>query len=182
MALLAGITTVNAQLYKGDWMVGGQLALSTGKNLTNINVAPSAGLFIIDRLAVGAKVEFDYTKVKDDKLTTTNIGPFARYYFSKKDVRVASEKTNTQGFFKSSIRPFAEASVGFTNSKQDGEASVSATDFFIGPGLSYFFSQQVTLDALIGYHSAGSGGVGFKVGFQVFLFKKQIQDTKKMIR
>jgi len=80
-------TLVHAQTEKGDWLVGGLFQLNTAKTNTHIGLTPMGGKFVIKNLAVGADLNFDYSKSGTDKVTQFGIGPFARYYFLNNKVR-----------------------------------------------------------------------------------------------
>jgi hypothetical protein len=85
----------NAQISKGNWMMGGGASFSHNKNTsygsttesTVFAVAPNVGYFFIDKLAVGASGRLSFLFAKNDNSThdpnnfTYGIGPFARYYF-----------------------------------------------------------------------------------------------------
>ena len=108
--MLATITlTTNSfgQLDKTTWLVGGTGSFynyngtytSTSNNadtkVTNIDIKTSIGYFLIDKLSVGLRSSFSYSKGKvyqsgvQSGLISSNtlflIGPFARYYFLDKE-------------------------------------------------------------------------------------------------
>jgi len=106
---IIGQTTVQAQLNKGQWLVGGNISFTHQSNnytsgsyttdykSTSFQAAPDAGYFIMKKLAVGLRpgistsnsttsgngAEANYTFSYKDKATSTNytIAPFVRYYF-----------------------------------------------------------------------------------------------------
>src|SRR6478609_5810151 len=91
--LLAVITTANAQLKKGNVLIGGDLAgfdlgLDDGSTFT-MSLTPKAAWFIQDNVALGGYVDFGLTTIKDAGSTVNyGVGALGRYYFSKAEVDV----------------------------------------------------------------------------------------------
>ncbi len=110
-------STINAQLEKGKWMVGGELDFShsTSKSEMNgfreddkntlIQVSPGFGYFFADRVAGGLRLSIGSTKIEEvgsgisiigyeyaskHRLKSNSIGltPFLRYYFLPISARV----------------------------------------------------------------------------------------------
>lgn len=162
-----GFVAVDAQTEKGDWLVGGRVDLNTGENNTQIGFSPSAGLFLIDKFAVGGDLSINYVKFGDNKVTSFGIGPFARYYFTKADAR-----------------PLLHGSFKYLSSKTKSPAGSSTNNginFLIAAGVAVFINENVSIEPLAGYSYAkfkdvdGSGGFNLGVGFQVYLSKRQIE-------
>lgn len=170
IAFSAIFTAIQAQTEKGDWMVGGNFRLNTSDNNTEIGLTPTAGLFVIDNLAIGANVTISYSKNGTRKTTDLGLGPFVRYYFTKADVRPI-----LQGSFSFITEKTKIGSVSTTN---------NAFNYFLGGGAAIFISEQVSIDGLLGYsHSKvdgfdGGGGFALSIGFQVYLFKKQMDRVR----
>ena len=161
------VAVSNAQTEKGDWMVGGMFNLNTSDNNTQIALTPSAGAFIIKNLALGANFKLAYSKDGLIKETAFGIGPFVRYYFTSANVRPI-----IQGNFNFLS---AKTKIGGTSSSNNG------TNFFLGGGAAIFISDHVSLDAVLGYDHTdynslpGGGGFAMNIGFQVYLFKQQME-------
>lgn len=161
---------VNAQTEQGDWLVGGRVDLNTGENSTQIGLSPSAGFFIIDKLAVGGNFLLNYTKAGDNKVTTFGIGPFVRYYFTE-----------------AKARPLLHGSFNYLSSKIK-TPPISSTNnginFLIAAGVAVFINENVAIEPLAGYsyskfkNTDGSGGFSLGIGFQVYLSKRQIDNIK----
>lgn len=169
LSCLCGIA--KAQTEKGDWMVGGDFTINTSSNNTQIGFTPRAGGFIINNLAVGGELTIDYTKIGGDKATDFGFGPFVRYYFTN-----------------ANVRPIVQGDLGYIsrNQKISGISSTNnGTHYFLGGGAAIFISQNVSLDALMGYdHTkltdfSGEGGFKLTVGFQVYLLKHQVDRLRK---
>ena len=96
--------TATSQLTKGNWLVGGtgkfyaynasfsSATYNTEAKYTQIDLSPSVGYFVIDKLVFGLRPTFSSIKgkVTSSGGLSTNvqrywIGPFGRYYFLEKD-------------------------------------------------------------------------------------------------
>lgn len=87
----------DAQITKGNWMLGGNGDFSITKTKkdgtdilksTHLRVIPNVGYFILNKFAVGLSGLLDYQKQKpsyqgstSNSQTYYSLGPFARYYF-----------------------------------------------------------------------------------------------------
>jgi hypothetical protein len=172
LSLFSMITlfSANAQTDKGDWMTGGNFRLNTSDNNTEIGLTPTAGLFIIKNLAIGGNLTISYSKNGTRKLTDFGIGPFIRYYFTD-----------------ANIRPILQGNVSFLTEKTKVN-TVSTTNnginYFLGGGAAIFISDHVSIDGLMGYYYSkvdgfsGGGGFALTVGFQVYLFKRQMDKVR----
>lgn len=163
-------TQVSAQVYKGQWLAGGNASFETGKfgdsdnsKYTSVSFNPNAGYFFINNLAGGLRLSIESTKYKSDDDASSSIlfAPFVRYYFLP-----ASEKVNI----------FGDASYGFGSFK-DGE-SESFNEFSIMAGPSIFITPNTAIEFALRYSSAGgdayggddrSNKFGLNVGFQIHL-------------
>jgi outer membrane protein with beta-barrel domain len=175
--LLASSNAIFAQVDQGQWMVGGSAGFNFGKQgdvkTTDISIAPDAGYFVINQLAVGLRPEFGYHKSKVKVAGTTNessstaftVAPFVRYYFMP-----SGEKVNI----------FGDASYGFGSSKVKGGESVSGNYYQIKAGPAIFLTPNTALELAVYYRSFGgdayenAGGdrdnnFGLSVGFQIHL-------------
>jgi Outer membrane protein beta-barrel domain len=167
---LTGITVLNAQTQQGDWMVGGNFRLNTSDNNTQIAFTPNVGAFVIDNLALGGNINLSYSKSGNNKYTSFGFGPFARYYFT----------TQNQ-----TVRPIVQGSFSYLSTKSKIGNTTSSTNtgsnYFIGGGAAMFISNNVSIDALMGYDHTkyksfnGSGGFAFNIGFQVYINKGQME-------
>ena len=93
--LFCSITT-NAQITKGNWMVGGNAYFdnsnannSKGEEIqssTGIQIQPNIGYFFYDHFASGLIASYGYGKTKGGNSNSGfGVGPFLRYYFLKSD-------------------------------------------------------------------------------------------------
>ncbi|WP_118952479.1 outer membrane beta-barrel protein [Taibaiella helva] len=179
---LSGINQVSAQLQKGNIMVGANLAdlgikLQSGTTGISFSINPKVGWFIQDNIAIGGEVGLglDHQSVSSISTNAINykIGGFGRYYIS--DPRAILLKHS---------RFFVEANAGFTgtNTKTEGAPSVTTNGLGlgVGPGVAYFITPNVGLEALLKYDlglgfgsSVTSHNFSIAVGFQIYLPTKK---------
>lgn len=192
--ILAGIvavagltTTANAQIQKGNWLVGGSLitssfGLNTGGGY-NIGVVPKGAYFIEDNVAVGGYVDLGFNKVTKGSPTefTYKVGALGRYYISPGEKGI--DNLLHHG------RWFLEGNVGVGGKSVESGNSTTGLDFGAGPGYSYFITPNIGLEGLVKYNGvAGFGKNGltstltFNVGFSIYLptskGKQIINDVK----
>lgn len=102
LSLFCFVLPSNAQITKGNWMVGGNASFSSTKTesqdvstatRTYLQLQPNIGRFFSDKFAAGLKALIQHQKVKfgsspEQKQTFYGIGPFVRYYFLPVDQQV----------------------------------------------------------------------------------------------
>jgi hypothetical protein len=160
----------NAQLQKGNVLIGGDLAgLSLALNegsAFSINLTPKAAWFVKDNLALGGYVDFGLSTAKGDPTTVNyGVGGLGRYYFSSAEVAVAR-----------STRFFVEANAGIQGVNVSGGGSTNGLGLGFGPGLAYFVTPNVALESLLKYNgiigfgtSATASLLQLNLGFQIYL-------------
>lgn len=167
--------TVNAQIQKGNIMVGGSIAdLSLGFNdgsNTTFTLNPKVGWFIQNRIALGADLLFGvaHTKGIEGSLINYGVGAFGRYYISDPTIEVIRRS-----------RFFIEANAGIQGeNRTKGGSSTNGFGYGIGPGFAYFITSNIGLEALVKYNGiVGFGSKPYKsnlivgVGFQIYLSGK----------
>ena len=157
----------NAQIQKGNWMVGGQVANIRFTNGFTLDLTPQLGYFIQDNWAVGGRVNLNIADQTNGG-TTTNIdlGAFTRYYFSGDEVATL---TNNGRFF-------LQGDVGFSGINQSSGATTNGVGLGIGAGYAYFITPNVGLEGLLRFAGVAGGGnknfngnLGLGIGFQIYL-------------
>ena len=164
------ILAANAQIQKGNVMVGG--------NLTNINlglddpkvfsvdITPKAAWFIQDNIALGGYVNFGLQTAKNSSTRTSyGIGALGRYYTGK-DVEVLRHG-----------RLFAEGTVGIGGENVSrGGGNTNGLNLSVGPGFAYFITPNIGLETLLKYNGlVGFGSettqssLNLSFGFQIYL-------------
>ena len=119
--------------------------------ITNFNLSPKVGYFVIDNLVIGLDVNIGFLKYKDgssssdysEKITQFTAGPFVRYYFQA-----------------GKVYPFIDANAVFGTLKYDwGGSSADNVDkssimsFGGGAGVAVPIGDRVTFDTMLCYTS-----------------------------
>ena len=171
--------SVNAQITKGNWMVGGSGSFSysktdsknsnsggtninyVSKGIYSISLEPNIGYFFLDRLAIGTKISYINGFVEGSKLDSEGMnlsfGPYARYYIFKD---------------KNLINLFVEPSYYKFFSKGLGNSS----GYGLKSGLVIFLNSSVGFESSIAYgksssKNADSYNVFLGFGLQIHLEK-----------
>lgn len=143
--IILGVVS-NAQLTKGNWLVGGSGSYKSEKSNDGVfsqkalNINPNVGYFLIDKFAVGIKPGLGYTEYKfgnTNKSTTLMFGPFFRYYFLS--------STNQ-------VNLFAEGTYQYANQKPNNQ---SYNIYTAKAGPVIYFNQSVGLEFTFEYSYLG---------------------------
>jgi len=166
-----------AQTQQGNIMVGGDISNFNlnflgggGGTAFQMDLTPKIAYFIKDGLALGGYGRLSLVTAKDAGTATTyGIGALGRYFVEDKNVRKLE--------FSKRSRFFVEANAGFggsSNSKTS--ASTTGLDLGVGPGIAYFITPNVSLEALLKYEltvgfgsATTSNRLNLGIGFQVYL-------------
>lgn len=177
-------TSASAQIQKGNWMVGGELAaanfgLNEGAGY-NFQISPQAAYFVEDNWAVGPYANLGFSGAKAAPTTFNyGVGALSRYYFSPADM--GGETLLKHGRF------FVEGNVGIGGTTiSDGGDSANGLDLGVGPGYTYFITDNIGLDAAVklngnlGFGNRGTtSNIGFRLGLNIFLpARKAISNIK----
>ncbi|MGG5210956.1 hypothetical protein ACQWU4_18705 [Chryseobacterium sp. MIQD13] len=177
-----GLTaTANAQIQKGNWLVGSSLltssfGLNTGGGY-NIALQPKGAYFIEDNVAVGGYVKLGISKSTNSSPTRFDyaVGGLGRYYLSPGEKGVNNLLNHGRWFF--------EGNVGLGGSSVENGNSTTGLDFGVGPGYSYFITPNIGLEGLVKYEGQtgfGSEGLNsnitFNVGFSIYLPTSKAKD------
>ncbi|WP_336733732.1 hypothetical protein [Chryseobacterium sp. VD8] len=174
MAVTGLAATMNAQIQKGNWLVGSSLissnfGLNTGGGY-NIAIQTKGAYFIEDNVAVGGYVDLGFNKVTNGSPTefTYGVGALGRYYLSPGEKGV--DNLLNHG------RWFLEGNAGIGGRSVENADSTTGFDFGVGPGYSYFITPNIGLEGLVKYRGrAGFGSEGlnsnitFNLGFSIYL-------------
>lgn len=183
VAIIATGFTSDAQIQKGNILIGGNLAnINIGLNDPNIlsaDITPKAAWFIKDNLALGGYVNFGIETAKNSGTTTNyGIGALGRYYMGK-EVEVIKHS-----------RFFGELTAGFGGVNVSDADNTNGLNIGVGPGFAYFITPNIGLEVLVKYNSLvglGStpyqGNLNASFGFQIYLpgksTAKKVQDDRK---
>lgn len=170
----------NAQITKGNWLVGGNAGFNYSKNesvnknpsgtttnynlegIYNISIEPNVGYFIFNNLAIGSKFFYGNAFYEGQKLSSENMrvgfGPFVRYYFMKSD-------KDYNVFLEPSFSRF------IYNQQSNSNA------YGLKSGFVFFLNNSVGVEATVNYSKATSlqyesTGILFGFGLQIHLKKE----------
>jgi len=174
--------TVQSQITKGNWMVGGSgsyIHNTTDTEVGNVKrsvltIMPNIGYFVKDKFVIGSTLSYNRSKnyYKDVQLNETNsytknygIGLFSRYYFLKSDKII---NVFTQVYFE---KVFSEHNIG-------GVAKENGHNYGLKVGQVIFFNNSVGLEFSVDYEKRKSSDnynadlIKVGLGFQIHLEKK----------
>lgn len=169
IALLASALSSNAQIQKGNILIGGDLAnVNLGLNgpkIFSAEITPKVALFIKDNLALGGYVDLGLETAKHSATTTNyGIGALGRYYLGKEKEIIKHS------------RFFGEATVGLGGVNVSDGDNTNGLNISAGPGFAYFVTPNIGLEFLLKYNSLvgfGStpyqGNINASFGFQIYL-------------
>jgi hypothetical protein len=175
------VCVANAQTQKGNLLVGANISnfefnFSEGANTFGMTITPKVGFFIKDNIALGPVVSFGLLTGKDVSTTFNyGVGAFGRYFVSDKSTEIVKGS-----------RFFFEADAGFNGVNVSGGTSTNGIGFGFGPGLAWFATPSVALEALLKYNfTIGFGNstinnrLGLGIGLQVYLPSKKAREMIK---
>ena len=170
LALFGLAFSANAQIQKGNVLIGGDLAnlnlsLEKGGNFSG-NISPKAAWFIQNNVALGGYVNFGVSTFTGGGSTINfGVGALGRIY------------SGTETEIVRHGRFFGEANVGIEGINYSGSGgNTNGLGFGVGPGFAYFVTPSIGLETLLKYNAvAGFGNNGYSsslnlnFGFQVYL-------------
>jgi hypothetical protein len=182
LLIVAAATAASAQTEKGSLIVGSNLSQLSYRSSNegvakqfSFGITPTVGLFIVNRLALGAEINLAYSHL-DNSYNKTNVfeyraAPFVRYYLTDAPKH----------------KFFGQASYGITGYSAKTESSIephytskgSYQSLGLSLGYNYFISPMVALEVQPYYHrnetqvvsDTGANDWGISVGFQIFFPK-----------
>ncbi|MCW3115754.1 MAG: hypothetical protein JWR18_4150 [Segetibacter sp.] len=163
----------NGQIQRGNVLVGGDIAnLNLGLNkgsVFSVNINPKAAWFIKDNTAVGAYLTLGLETSKGNGTDFIyGIGTLVRQYAGGDAVAAVRHS-----------RFFVEGNVGIDGINHSASSTNSTTNGLglgIGPGLAYFITPNIGLEALLKYQGIFGFGtrvntstLNLNIGFQIYL-------------
>jgi hypothetical protein len=174
--------TLNAQITKDNWLVGGNFRFyneksestnnhfSTTQKGLGVNLSADLGYFLMDKFAIGLVPTFGYGNPEGSGNSGYGfgIGPFVRYYFLNPDKR---------------INIFSHLEYQFNNGYRQGDRTTETQNFNIKAGPTIFFNNSVAMEITLEYvygkvtSFSGNGsesrmnGFNIGIGFQIHLEK-----------
>lgn len=174
-AMAVAAPAANAQIQKGNLMVGANLAdiglgFQSGGNTFSLALSPKLGYFIEDNVVIGGQVNIGVSAGSGSNIFNYGIGAFGRYYIGDK-----------QAVLLKHSRFFLEANVGI-DGQNTKHASTNGLGLGFGPGVAYFITENIGLEALLKYNNTiGFGNsivahrLSLNVGFQIYLPTKKVR-------
>jgi hypothetical protein len=159
------IGSLNAQVMKNDWLLGGGIKFASNKvadiKTSMFEFSPNAGYFFVNNFAGGLRADINSVKLEDeDAISSTLISPFLRYYFLPADNKV---------------NIMLDGSFGFGSTSGMGE-TMSQSGFGFAAGPAIFLNKHTALEFTLGYSSIKyedepdrSNTFTVGVGFQIHL-------------
>ncbi|MBZ9651544.1 hypothetical protein [Psychroflexus montanilacus] len=150
LILLVASLSLNAQITKNNWLVGGSAAFSYTENDNEINsrnfrlsLSPNIGYFFWDKLAFGLRPNYFFNRGRSDsgrsKSERIMLAPFARYYLLE-----AERKINV----------FVETAYNINIDLLSNRGSPES--FEIKGGLAIFLNSSVALETSLSYNNSNS--------------------------
>lgn len=161
----------NAQITKGNWMVGGDANFTNSEIINDdkiiatgnfIRINPNIGYFFIDKLTAGLNLNFYYNFNAENSNYGYGGGPFLRYYFLK------PEKT---------YNIFGEVNYNYLISQNGESTSSNAYNYKFKVGTVIYFNSSVGLELALNYLSekatlnSTNNYFIVSLGFQIHLSK-----------
>lgn len=173
-----------SQTQKGSVIVGADLAniginFQEGNTQFQFDLNPKAGWFIKDNLVLGPEVNLGINTQKGATAINYGVGAFGRKYFGENATNLSR-----------TIKWFVEANAGFAGTNLSGDdvikTSTNGLRLGAGPGLAYFLSDNIALEALAKYNlTVGFGSsttvnnLGVGLGFQIYLPGRKAKQLAK---
>jgi hypothetical protein len=179
VALIATGFNANAQIQKGNILIGGNLAnINLGLNdpkILSAEITPKIAWFIKDNIALGGYVNFGIETAKNSNTTTNyGIGALGRYYTGN-EIEIVKHS-----------RFFGEVTAGFGGVNVSDSDNTNGLNISAGPGFAYFITPNIGLEVLLKYNGLvglGStpyqGNLNASFGFQIYLPSKSTAQKVK---
>ena len=180
--IIAGSYVAEAQIQKGNVLVGGNLAnfdlsLNKGGNFS-VDLSPKAAWFIHDNVALGAYLNLGLQTAKGAGTAVDyGVGALGRYYAGAADAPARH------------TRFFIEANVGIEGVNPHVGDNTNGLGLGIGPGVAYFITPNVGLEGLLKYDgivgfgtSPTSSHLNLNVGFQVYLPGRTVRNAANNLK
>ena len=183
--LLTGFTfSAKAQIQQGNILIGADLtninlSLDKGGNFS-FRINPKIAWFIRDNVAVGGYVLAGLSTAKGAGTNVQyGIGALSRYYLGGGE---------TETLIRHS-RIFFEGNIGIEGDNPAVGDNTNGLGLGIGPGLAYFITPNIGLEALLKYNgivgfgtAPTSNELNFSLGFQIYLSSARARTIRDEIK
>ncbi len=170
VALLFFVFTSQAQLQRGNLLVGGDIAnfsldLNKGGSFS-MRLDPKLAFFIKNNLAVGPYLNIGLATAKSAGTSVSyGVGAFGRYYLNDSSMNLLKHG-----------RFFLEANVGIEGDNPSVGENTNGLGLGFGPGYAYFITPNIGLETLLKYQGIvgfgskpTSSNLNLSIGFQIYL-------------
>lgn len=168
--ILVATGQAKAQIQSGNLMVGADIAnfelgLDKGGNFS-FSIDPKIAWFIRDNLALGGYFHVGLATAKHAGTSVSyGVGALARYYLNDEKINLIRHSSF-----------FFEGTVGIEGDNPAVGDNTNGLGLGIGPGLAYFITPNIGLEALLKYNGIvgfgskpTSNNLNLSVGFQIYL-------------
>ena len=131
-----------AQLSKGQWLVGGDINISTvlpadyyNPHGLRYSLMPNVGYFVADKLVCGLRFDYSFLYPHQFHISTYGLLPFVRYYILPAEGR---------------INFFADVSFGYSQ-VQYGYMRYGSYQWAASAGPTLFINQRISLSVGVGF-------------------------------
>src|SRR5688572_16103086 len=175
--------SASAQIQRGNILIGADIAnfdlgLDEGGNFSFL-IRPKVAFFIRDNVAVGAYLLTGLTTAKGEGASVQyGVGALSRYYFEGASAELIRHS-----------RVFVEGNVGINGDNPATGDNTNGLGLGIGPGIAYFLTPNIGLEALLKYNGIigfgskpTSNNLNFSVGFQIYLTSARARAIRDQIK
>ena len=133
--------STNAQLSKGQWLVGSDISFSrvlyddNNTNSIRYSLFPNVGYFVADKLVCGLKFDYSFLYPRQNHISTYGLLAFARYYL------LPAEST---------VNIYADLSFGYSKVEYS-YSRFHAYQWAPSVGAAFFLNQRVSLNIALGF-------------------------------
>ncbi|HTE27656.1 outer membrane beta-barrel protein [Flavitalea sp.] len=175
--------SAEAQIQRGNALIGADLAnvnlsLDAGGNFSFL-IRPKIAWFIKDNVAIGGYLLTGLSTAKGEGTSVQyGVGALARYYLGGESVDLIKH-----------TRLFAEGTVGINGDNPAVGDNTNGLGLGIGPGIAYFITPNIGLEALLKYNGIigfgtkpTSNDLNISVGFQIYLSSARARTIRDEIK
>ncbi len=165
-SLFLGNLSLNAQIQKSSWLMGGSMSLSGNKDYSSFTFNPNAAYFFTNKLALGGAFDASQWHNKNNNTNSSSmaVSIMGRYYFTPSNKEKATIK----------LPVFAQGNIGLVA----GSGVIFSS---LGVGCDLFLTNSTALEISGGINTDNTdfSNLYAMVGFQIFLppsvFKKKAE-------
>ena len=178
--LLISIGTADAHVRQGTWLLQGTAAFSSSsgdlygnETLTTFSLSPTVHYFIINKLALGGKLDVVSRSQGNNSNTSLFVGPSVRYFLAKDTDAYLNPYLGAAILLRSMS---SETTIGNTTYKSDA----SGSSIQLSAGLAWFLKEHLALTPELSFNLEsleGNSGttIMLGVGLAGFLYTPEVR-------